>query len=61
MNKKKVSKYKDKVGIGTRVQHAKFGIGTVTLREGDRIRVEFDEGDKKFDLIAFDNGFLKLL
>lgn len=61
VGKKKVSRYRDKVGIGTRVQHAKFGIGTVTLREGDRIRVEFDEGDKKFDLIAFDNGFLTLM
>lgn len=60
--KKTVSRFRDKVHIGTRVSHKTFGNGTVTQRDGDKIKVDFDEiGSKEFKLIAFDSGFLRLL
>lgn len=34
------------MAVGSKVSHPKFGVGTVVKREGDKLRVKFDDGEK---------------
>lgn len=63
--KKKKSKKSDSlIGIGSRVVHKTYGIGTVTLLNSGKIEVEFEKDDtkKKFQYPKiFEDGLLKKL
>ncbi len=39
--------------IGTRVTHEKFGLGTVTLVDGNKLTIQFDDGDTKRVVASF--------
>ena len=39
--------------VGTRVTHEKFGVGTVTLVDGNKLTIQFDDGDTKRVVASF--------
>ncbi len=38
---------------GTRVSHEKFGLGTVTLVDGNKLTIDFDDGTTKRVVASF--------
>ena len=46
--------------VGLKIQHKKFGEGTVTSQDGNIINVRYEDDEKKFSLpTAFSDGYLK--
>jgi DNA helicase-2/ATP-dependent DNA helicase PcrA len=38
---------------GDRVRHQKFGLGTVTMVDGNKLTIDFDSGDRKRVIESF--------
>jgi len=44
---------RDDIGVGARVFHTKFGMGTVRAQDGNKLEIAFDEAGLKHVLDSF--------